>query len=132
MPHKATFSPGSKKHNLLPFKDKLELIRKCEAGIAHSVVAVQMGVPRSTVSTIWKNRDKYNETAASGAQLGRQVHRGICVRSSVMATSDISCKGCEFDYWEIITPEMQVSVQSRRGPARTFIPSLRYCEEGYW
>ncbi|MPC15284.1 hypothetical protein E2C01_008070 [Portunus trituberculatus] len=24
-----------------------------------------MGVPRSTVSTIWKNRDKYHETAAS-------------------------------------------------------------------
>ncbi|MPC73485.1 hypothetical protein E2C01_067817 [Portunus trituberculatus] len=24
-----------------------------------------------------------------------------------MATSDISCKGCEFDYLEIIAPEMQ-------------------------
>ncbi|MPC38088.1 hypothetical protein E2C01_031589 [Portunus trituberculatus] len=34
MPHKATFRPGSKKHNFLPFKDKLGLIRKCEAGIA--------------------------------------------------------------------------------------------------
>ncbi|MPC89358.1 hypothetical protein E2C01_084300 [Portunus trituberculatus] len=54
-----------KKHNFLPFKDKLELIRKCEAGIVHSVVALQMGVPRSTVSIIWKNRDKYCETAAS-------------------------------------------------------------------
>ncbi|MPD01254.1 hypothetical protein E2C01_096773 [Portunus trituberculatus] len=58
-------SPSLKKHNFLPFKDKLQLIRKCEAGIAHSVVAVQMGVPRSTVSTIWKNRDKYRETTAS-------------------------------------------------------------------
>ncbi|MPC60849.1 hypothetical protein E2C01_054908 [Portunus trituberculatus] len=48
-----------------PFKDKLELKRKCEAGIAHSVIAVQMGVPRSTVSKIWKNRDKYHKTAAS-------------------------------------------------------------------
>ncbi|MPC98463.1 hypothetical protein E2C01_093834 [Portunus trituberculatus] len=55
------------------------------------------------------------------AQLGRQVHRDICVRSSAMSTSDISCKGCEFAYWEIIAPAMQVSVQSRRGPARTFI-----------
>ncbi|MPC39817.1 hypothetical protein E2C01_033366 [Portunus trituberculatus] len=65
MPRKATFSPGSKKHNFQPFKDKLELIRKCEAGIAHSVVTVQiMGVSRSTVSTIWKNRDKCRETAA--------------------------------------------------------------------
>ncbi|MPC42494.1 hypothetical protein E2C01_036116 [Portunus trituberculatus] len=42
-----------------------------------------------------------------------------------MATRDISCKGCEFDYWEIIAPAMQVSVQSRRGPARTFIFLLR-------
>ncbi|MPC67986.1 hypothetical protein E2C01_062175 [Portunus trituberculatus] len=49
-----------------------------------------------------------------GAQLGRQVHRDICVRSSAMATSDISCKGCKFDYWEIIAPAMQVSVQLRR------------------
>ncbi|MPC10962.1 hypothetical protein E2C01_003608 [Portunus trituberculatus] len=67
-----------------------------------------------------------------GAQLGRQVHRDICVRSSAMATSDINCKVCEFDYWEIIASAMQVSVQSRRGPSRTFILSLRYCEEGYW
>ncbi|MPC18237.1 hypothetical protein E2C01_011116 [Portunus trituberculatus] len=58
MPRKATSSLNPKKHNFLPFKDKLELIRKCEAGIAHSVVAAQMGVPRSTVSTIWKNRDR--------------------------------------------------------------------------
>ncbi|MPC48209.1 hypothetical protein E2C01_041977 [Portunus trituberculatus] len=57
--------PSPKKNNFLPFKDKLELIRKCEAGIVHSVVALQMGVPRSTVSIIWKNRDKYHETAAS-------------------------------------------------------------------
>ncbi|MPC23032.1 hypothetical protein E2C01_016066 [Portunus trituberculatus] len=62
MLRKATSSPSPKKHNFLPFKDKLELIRKCEADIAHSVVAVQMGVPRSTVSIIWKNRDKYNGT----------------------------------------------------------------------
>ncbi|MPC61714.1 hypothetical protein E2C01_055789 [Portunus trituberculatus] len=65
MPRKATSNPRPKKHNFLPFKDKLELIRKCDAGIAHSVVTVQMGLPRSTVSTIWKNRDKYCETAAS-------------------------------------------------------------------
>ena len=45
-----------KKHTFLPFKDRLELIRKCEAGIAHSAVAAEMGVPRSTVPTIWKNR----------------------------------------------------------------------------
>ncbi|MPC53433.1 hypothetical protein E2C01_047323 [Portunus trituberculatus] len=64
MPCKATSSPSPKKHNFLPFKDKLELIRKCKAGIAHSVVAAEMGVPRSTVSTIWKNRDKCCETAA--------------------------------------------------------------------
>ncbi|MPC63701.1 hypothetical protein E2C01_057803 [Portunus trituberculatus] len=31
---KATSSPNPKKHNFLPFKDKLELIRKCEASIA--------------------------------------------------------------------------------------------------
>ncbi|MPC36864.1 hypothetical protein E2C01_030330 [Portunus trituberculatus] len=57
--------PPRKKHNFLPFKDKLELIRKYEAGIAHSVVAVQIGVLRSTVSSIWKKRDKYCKTAAS-------------------------------------------------------------------
>ncbi|MPD01648.1 hypothetical protein E2C01_097185 [Portunus trituberculatus] len=34
------------------------------------------------------------------AQLGRQVHRDICVLSSTMSTIDISCKSCEFDYWE--------------------------------
>ncbi|MPC54833.1 hypothetical protein E2C01_048762 [Portunus trituberculatus] len=62
---RATSSPSSKKHNFLPFKDKLQLMRKCEAGMAHSVVAAQMGVPRSTVSTIWKNRGKYRENAAS-------------------------------------------------------------------
>ncbi|MPC40729.1 hypothetical protein E2C01_034294 [Portunus trituberculatus] len=43
-----------------------------------------------------------------GAQLGRQVHKDICVISSVMATSDISCKGCEYDYWEIIAPAVPV------------------------
>ncbi|MPC44395.1 hypothetical protein E2C01_038069 [Portunus trituberculatus] len=32
----------------------------------------------------------------------------ICVRSSAMATIDISCKGCEFDYWEIIAPAIPV------------------------
>ncbi|MPC50254.1 G patch domain-containing protein 4 [Portunus trituberculatus] len=42
------------------------------------------------------------------AQLGRQVHRDICVLSSAMATIDISCKGCEFDYWEIIAPAVPV------------------------
>ncbi|MPC32732.1 hypothetical protein E2C01_026058 [Portunus trituberculatus] len=42
-----------------------------------------------------------------GAQLGRQVHKDICMHSSAMATSDISCKGCEFDYWEIVAPAMQ-------------------------
>ncbi|MPC20666.1 hypothetical protein E2C01_013620 [Portunus trituberculatus] len=26
-----------------------------------------------------------------------------------MATSDISSKGCEFDYWEIIAPAMQAA-----------------------
>ncbi|XP_045137140.1 cadherin-23-like [Portunus trituberculatus] len=35
---------------------------------------------------------------------------------------------CEFDYWEIIAPAMEVSVQSRRGPARPFIISLRIYE----
>ncbi|MPC78759.1 hypothetical protein E2C01_073257 [Portunus trituberculatus] len=30
---KATSSPSPKKHNFLPFKDKLELIRKCEASL---------------------------------------------------------------------------------------------------
>ncbi|MPC42861.1 hypothetical protein E2C01_036492 [Portunus trituberculatus] len=39
-----------------------------------------------------------------GAQLGRQLHRDICVCSSAMATIDISCKGCEFDDWKIIAP----------------------------
>ncbi|MPC90238.1 hypothetical protein E2C01_085214 [Portunus trituberculatus] len=34
MPHKATSNPSPKRHNFLPFKDKLELIRKYEAGIA--------------------------------------------------------------------------------------------------
>ncbi|MPC83751.1 hypothetical protein E2C01_078467 [Portunus trituberculatus] len=65
MPHKTISSPSPKKHNFLSFKDKLELIRKCEAGIARCVIAAQMGVPSSTVSTIWKNRDKYCEIAAS-------------------------------------------------------------------
>ncbi|MPC43437.1 hypothetical protein E2C01_037085 [Portunus trituberculatus] len=46
-------------------------------------------------------------TMLGGAQLGRQVHEDICVRSSAMATRDITCKGCEFDYWEIIAPAMQ-------------------------
>ncbi|MPC31422.1 Glucose-induced degradation protein 4 [Portunus trituberculatus] len=33
MLHKATSSPSPKKHNFLPFKDKLELIRKMISGI---------------------------------------------------------------------------------------------------
>ncbi|MPC19384.1 hypothetical protein E2C01_012296 [Portunus trituberculatus] len=65
IPCKATSSPSPKQHNFLPFKDNLELIRKCEAGIAHSIVAAQISVPRSTVSTIWKNKDKYCETIAN-------------------------------------------------------------------
>ncbi|MPC52215.1 hypothetical protein E2C01_046077 [Portunus trituberculatus] len=73
---KATSSPSPKKHNFLSFKDKLDLIRKCEAGIAHSVIAVQMGVPRSTVSTIWKNSDKYRETAAILLEQSHQ-HEGV-------------------------------------------------------
>ena len=32
--------------------------------MAHSAVAVEMGVLRSTVSSIWKNRDKYHQAAA--------------------------------------------------------------------
>ncbi|MPD03470.1 hypothetical protein E2C01_099110 [Portunus trituberculatus] len=43
-----------------------------------------------------------------GAQLGRQVHRDICLRSSAVATIDISCNVCKFDYWEIITPAVPV------------------------
>ncbi|MPC66725.1 hypothetical protein E2C01_060877 [Portunus trituberculatus] len=31
-----------------------------------------------------------------------------CVHSSAMATSDISCRGCKFDYWEIIAPAVPV------------------------
>ncbi|MPC90299.1 hypothetical protein E2C01_085276 [Portunus trituberculatus] len=42
------------------------------------------------------------------AQLGRQVHKDICVCNPAMATIDISCKGCEFDYWEIIAPAFPV------------------------
>ncbi|MPC19769.1 hypothetical protein E2C01_012694 [Portunus trituberculatus] len=76
---KATSSPSPKKHNFLPFKDKLDLIRKCEEGIAHSVVAAEMGVPRSTVSTIWKNRDKYCETSASPPNWQRQNARGTFI-----------------------------------------------------
>ncbi|MPC83881.1 Tigger transposable element-derived protein 1 [Portunus trituberculatus] len=76
MPHKTISSPSPKKHNFWPSKDKLELIRKCEAGIAHSVVAVQMGVPKSTVTTIWKNRDQNRETAASTTSVTSLVLRG--------------------------------------------------------
>ncbi|MPC66162.1 hypothetical protein E2C01_060308 [Portunus trituberculatus] len=36
------------------------------------------------------------------AQVGRQVHRDIILLSSAMASIDICCQGCEFDYWEII------------------------------
>ena len=45
-----------RKHTFLSFKDKLELIRKCKAGMAHSAVAAEMGVLHSTVPTIFKNR----------------------------------------------------------------------------
>ncbi|MPC24271.1 TBC1 domain family member 16 [Portunus trituberculatus] len=62
---KATSSPSPKKHIYVPFKDKLELIRKCEAVMAHSVVVAQISVPRSTVLTIWKNRHEYRKTTAS-------------------------------------------------------------------
>ncbi|MPC40527.1 hypothetical protein E2C01_034089 [Portunus trituberculatus] len=43
-----------------------------------------------------------------GAQLGRQVHKDICVDSLAMATVDISCKCCEFNYWEIIAHAVPV------------------------
>ncbi|MPC72903.1 Tigger transposable element-derived protein 1 [Portunus trituberculatus] len=76
MPHAATSSPSLKKHNFLPLKDKLELIRKCEAGILHSIIAGQMVVPRSTISTIWKNQDKYRETAASTISTTSLILRG--------------------------------------------------------
>ncbi|XP_076063381.1 uncharacterized protein LOC143038238 isoform X3 [Oratosquilla oratoria] len=76
MPRKSTSGPTPKKHTFLPFKDKLVLIRKCEAGMAHSAVAAEMGVPRSTVSTIWKNRDKYHQAAASTSSTTSLVLRG--------------------------------------------------------
>ena len=37
-----------------------------------------------------------------GAQVGRQVRRDISVLSSAMATIEITCQGCELDYWEVI------------------------------
>ena len=44
--------------------------------MAHSAVAAEMGVPRSTVSTIWKNRDKYRQAAASTSSTTSLVLRG--------------------------------------------------------
>ncbi|XP_076034130.1 uncharacterized protein LOC143020965 [Oratosquilla oratoria] len=76
MPSKSTSGPTPKKHTFLPFKDKLELITNCEAGMAHSAVAAEMGVPRSTVPTIWKNRDKYRQAAASASSTTSLVLRG--------------------------------------------------------
>ncbi|MPC18098.1 hypothetical protein E2C01_010973 [Portunus trituberculatus] len=53
-----------------------------------------------------------------GAQLGRHVHRDIRVCSSAMATSNISCKDCEFDYWEIIAPAMQTAAEQMSSVVR--------------
>ncbi|MPC10986.1 hypothetical protein E2C01_003636 [Portunus trituberculatus] len=60
-----------------------------------------------------------------GAQLGRQVHRDICVCSSAMATIDISYKGCEYDYREIIAPAVLVE-DSRIHffPGSPYLPSF--------
>ena len=61
-----------KKHTLLPPKDKLEPIKKREAGMAHSAAAAQMGVPQPTAPTIWKNqrgttsRPAHSETSGRG------------------------------------------------------------------
>ena len=35
-------------------------------------------------------------------QLDKKVHRDICVFSSAMATIEITCEDCKFDYWKAI------------------------------
>lgn len=48
-------------HNTLTLAKKRELINDITKGVKKCDVSVKYGIPRSTVSTIWKNRDKVCE-----------------------------------------------------------------------
>ncbi|MPC11166.1 Zinc finger protein 383 [Portunus trituberculatus] len=89
------------------FLSILDKVRECAVFGEFSKVqqaAASLGAPShsemsSTLTCIclWLGRVTVGQTSA---------HRPV--RSSAMATVDISCKCCEFDYWEIIAPAVLV------------------------
>ena len=58
----------------------------------------------TTFSMITHYLSEINNNAAirPGMCCGRQVRRDISVLSFAMATIEITCQGCELDYWEVI------------------------------
>lgn len=52
-----------KKRNILSISDKIEIFKELEKGISNAVVWEKFNLKSSTVSTIWKNKEKVFKAA---------------------------------------------------------------------
>lgn len=59
---------SSKKYICLSVADKKKLIEAIQCGVKKGEVAKNFGVPPSTVSTIWKNRDSILASSSTGGR----------------------------------------------------------------
>ena len=66
-----------------------------------SIFPLSNDVPPPFNSTSYAN-EKLLYVIVGGAQVGRQVRRDISVLSFVIATIEITCQGCELEYWKVI------------------------------
>lgn len=67
----------------LCISEKLQLIEQIESGRKKSIVAEEFKIPRSTVSTLWRNRDEIKRKFSEGDYGMKRKRARLCVYSDI-------------------------------------------------